>query len=407
MRVDIFGGEDSGRVHEFLDDLEDQCVELGIELETAGRGTTAPGSRADVTVVFADKQRVWTSTEEQILDALVAAQAAILPVIDTAKHAKYIPGKVRQRNAFQTRIYGSSWTAGLVDEVLSKAWLRRDTRKIFISYKRTDSECIATQVFDTLTSLGCECFLDDVSIRKGVDFQRELIWWLNDADLLLVLLSPNYPSSRWCMEEIAFAQARFIGILTVEWPSGIYGSSPSILFPGIRPGASPPVILQGTTEDQRIKLALRDFEGGDEESSRISRPSEQSLRQRAIDRIVAGSARQRAVAIRQRLDNLIPLARTVLPAKGPVSLASTFGDLTFVDERNQRNFVRVLPFRPDPESIRRARTDAQGYQVAGCLYSECDPKDARAEALRWLANRPHNDSSALTRLWACIGDKLV
>ncbi len=129
----------------------------------------------------------------------------------------------------------------------------------------------------------------------------------------------------------------------------------------------------------------------------------------ALARVVALCARQRTVGIRQRLDNLIPLARRVLPGAVPVTGTSSPGDLTFSDAKGQSSFIRVVPFRPRAETIWQACGDGAKHGVSGCFYAENDPNDMRARALRWLANgkRPTDPARSDGWVWACFGDTVL
>ena len=409
MRVQIFGGGGRSGSPEFIQKLKTQCRELGAPLKVTNGSIGRTLSRgAGVAVVFCGHAKGWTAREQQDLAELVTLEASVLPVIDDADAAQYLPPVLRPINAFKKSDYRDGWAQGLVDELLGIAWQRRRMRKVFISYRRVDSAPVANQLFDRFIGLGYETFLDDASIDRGVDFQRELKWWLNDADLLIVLFSPNFPQSKWCMEEIAFAQARGIGILAVEWPKQPLGKGASVQSSGVR-GFSAPGVLDGTTPDQRIQLAPGDFSRAGKTPGRERSFVGRELTEAGRERIVASCTRQRTIAIRQRLDNLIPFARELLPARGKVRHAARLGDLQFPDLNGKRHFVRVLPFRPRPETVHQAFADAAGYQIAGCLYAECDLADLRSVALRWLANttrttlRPPSES----RVWAYCADVLL
>lgn len=125
-------------------------------------------------VVFASRSTKWDDWHAEALKQLVADAEPVLPVIDQASDAQYMSAALQPINAFKKSDYGGTWAASLVDEVLGIAWLRRRTRKVFISYKRIDSGEIANQIYHCFNSLGYEVFLDDASIERGVDFQREL-----------------------------------------------------------------------------------------------------------------------------------------------------------------------------------------------------------------------------------------
>jgi hypothetical protein len=242
-------------------------------------------------------------------------------------------------------------------------------------------------------------FLDDVSIEKGVDFQHELKWWLNDADVVVMLFTPNFENSQWCMEEVQFARASSIGLLAVEWP-------PIATAPG---ALTTPRVVDGVDADQRLQLKDTDFVGGS------ALPWGQAqLTNDALLEVVAHCARQRAIAIRQRLDDLVPLATEVLAGKNKLSAeGSTPGDYSF-SRGKDRYFVRILPFRPDAKCLHEAFQASVGstpaYDYVGCMYSEFDAQDKRAKAMNWLAQCERGQGaapSAQLRVWACVGDKVI
>ena len=95
----------------------------------------------------------------------------------------------------------------------------RQTRKLFISYRRTDSAKIANQLFDALNRRNYDTFLDDYSIAAAQDFQEELNHRLSDCDVLIQLYTENFSKSQWCQEEITNANQKRIGVLAIIWPN--------------------------------------------------------------------------------------------------------------------------------------------------------------------------------------------
>ena len=413
MDVEIHeSGTTPGRALAFKSVLTEQCGRLGVELRLRPQvvGPGSPGGQR-VALVFAERGSSWTSRQTAIFERLLRDGVSVLPVIPDPPAARFIPPALAHVNAFVRRSFGKHWSESLVDEVLGLAWLRRRTRKVFISYRRIDSGKIAAQLYERFNYLGYETFLDEASVRRGLDFQRELKWWLNDADLLLVLASPRFPLSQWCMEELTFCQQRFIGMAAIQWPREIYAGDRRLEFPQVGRKATPPVIAQAAMSDQQLTLRPVDFRGIPASWSRLRRPDlpSRELTAAALDRVIAMCAKQRTVAIRQRLDDLIPLARSMLAAGDSVVRTRELGDLSIRDKRGNRSFVRVLPFRPQPESLHRSYVDGAGYQVAGCFYAENDPQDARAEALRWLTSgiRAPGRRQPKGKLWACCGGVLL
>lgn len=410
MKVEILSRNANDGIPAFEQLLREQCERLGIVPKLRRGVSVRGGSRRRIVIVFIDRSNRWPR-HEATFERLLEAGVAVLPVVADPRSARYMPRSLSHINAFVKRFFARAWSACLVDEVLSMLWLRRRTPKVFISYKRIDSGPIASQLYDRFSRLGYETFLDEASVQRGADFQRELKWWLNDADLLVVLASPRFPLSKWCMEEVSFCQQRHIGIAAIEWPDEIYGKRPGLRFPQVRPSTPKPAIVGRTMPDQEFMLRRADFVGVPAAVAAGANPQlpTRELSDNALDRLIAHCARQRTISIQQRLEELIPLARRVLPASGRVVHAGDFGDLAFRDRRGKQSFVRVLPFRPRPENIHDACAVGVGYYAAGCFYEENDPQDPRARALRWLGNGIRRPSTKLSesRIWATCGGFLL
>jgi len=109
-----------------------------------------------------------------------------------------------------------------LDTVLSVALeivgLLHRQRRVFVSYRRTDSREAAVQLHDELSGRGFDVFLDTHDIRPGADFQEMLWHRLVDCDVMIVLDTKNYLDSKWTPQEIGRAQALGVQILRVVWP---------------------------------------------------------------------------------------------------------------------------------------------------------------------------------------------
>jgi hypothetical protein len=86
--------------------------------------------------------------------------------------------------------------------------LLRRQRRIFVSYRRTESRDAALQIHDLLMRKGFDVFLDTHDIRPGEPFQDVLWHKLCDSDVLIMLDTPTYFESRWTREEIGRARAK-------------------------------------------------------------------------------------------------------------------------------------------------------------------------------------------------------
>lgn len=96
--------------------------------------------------------------------------------------------------------------------------LLRKNRKIFISYKRSESSNIAIQLYEALEANNFDVFLDTHSVDKGEHFQEELWHRMTDCDVLLMLNTKEFLKSEWCEKELVKAHIKRIGIVHLIWP---------------------------------------------------------------------------------------------------------------------------------------------------------------------------------------------
>ena len=366
--------------------LTAQCYALGVSCRI-GPAETGPIEPDELVIYFGAPRGSNDPSIRQRLQALVDAGNAILPVLEAPTSAsQHLPREILQLNAFSLSRYAAgTWQNALVDEVLSLQWLPRRLRKIFISYRRVDSEAIARQLFERFTADRFEVFLDDVTIPPGQDFQKELKWWLNDADMVLLLVSPNLEDSKWVLEEITFAKLASIGLLGVRWPEAIYGG-----------GRTEPLVAETLDPDQQWRLPLL--------LGNAANPKEQTLPANAIEELVGLVHLHRARGLRQRLVSLLPLAQQALASEYRVSSGARLGDLELEHlQSRDRVLARVLPFRPTTDSIyglhQEAGGNAQPPQGIGLFYDENDPHDRRFAALRWLLEGSRHGTPGYYRLW--------
>lgn len=152
----------------------------------------------------------------EILQVLLTNGDAIMPVFfKEGNFENEIPKVIRQMNG---KLYASDEVDKFVNYALESLRLLRQTRKLFISYRRVDSAKVANQLFDALNRRNYDTFLDDYSIAAAQDFQEELNHRLSDCDVLIQLYTENFSKSKWCQEEITNANQKRIGVLAIIWP---------------------------------------------------------------------------------------------------------------------------------------------------------------------------------------------
>ena len=143
----------------------------------------------------------------------LADNVSALPIVnDPAEFNQVIPKDLHSINAFD---FGKNGAEGLKNYILKFFGIINQTKKIFISYRRTETSAVAHQLFDVLQQKGYYPFLDCVSIETGVPFQEYLRNELADADVFVYLNSPDYKNSQYTLEEKDCAQKMNMGIVQV------------------------------------------------------------------------------------------------------------------------------------------------------------------------------------------------
>lgn len=142
----------------------------------------------------------------------------VLPVASLASNvSSEIPAGLRNLNCvFYRGPGGADRVFGALFECLGM--LPRQ-RRVFLSYRRSESTPVAVQLFAELSARQYDVFLDTHSVDTSVDFQESLWHNLCDVDVLLMLDSPTYFDSRWTAAEYGRALAKGIGVLRVQWPT--------------------------------------------------------------------------------------------------------------------------------------------------------------------------------------------
>lgn len=96
--------------------------------------------------------------------------------------------------------------------------LLRRSRRLFISYRRSETRGVAIQLYETLEAHGFDVFLDTHSVRPGEPFQEVLWHRLADTDVVVLLDSPGFINNHWTAAELAQANSTNIQILQLVWP---------------------------------------------------------------------------------------------------------------------------------------------------------------------------------------------
>lgn len=117
-------------------------------------------------------------------------------------------------------------------------------RRVFVSYRRSDSRDAALQLFEELSARQFDVFLDTHSVGVATDFQAMLWHRLCDSDVVVMLDTPGFFESRWTRAEWGRATDKHISMLQVLWP-GHKPSRYSTL-------ATPMQLVEGDLVDKRF-----------------------------------------------------------------------------------------------------------------------------------------------------------
>lgn len=158
------------------------------------------------------------SVDVDAVNQLEAAKVPIVPVVEKGKSVTAaVPHEIAHTNACLIDV-GDDTLEALASVSLEVLGLLHRQRRIFISYRRTDSREAALQLFDELSSRGFDVFLDTHDIRPAEAFQEMLWHRLSDCDVTVMLDTKDYFGSKWTAQELGRSQALGIQILRIVWP---------------------------------------------------------------------------------------------------------------------------------------------------------------------------------------------
>jgi hypothetical protein len=129
-----------------------------------------------------------------------------------------LPKSIGHINALSSRYTDADWER-IVSLVLENLRLLRSERRLFISYKRSESQSIAIQLYEHFDKAGFDVFLDTRSVPYGSDFQSILWHRMADSDVVVLLNTPDFGASYWTQQELSQANATNIQILHLLWPN--------------------------------------------------------------------------------------------------------------------------------------------------------------------------------------------
>ncbi|WP_220377466.1 toll/interleukin-1 receptor domain-containing protein [Paraburkholderia sp. BL6669N2] len=290
---------------------------------------------------------------EECLRRLVNHNIPIVPVASTSSaFTKEFPRVLAPLNGLTV---DQSDAAALARALLECASLLPRQRRVFLSYRRTESTEAALQLYAALSARLYDVFLDTHGIYPGQHFQEVLWQRLYDSDVLLFLDTPGYFESRWTSAEFGKAQWRGIPVLRAAWP--------------------------GVAMDVRAQLAVThsldasDFVGA---TGQLTKTAEQSICE-SVE-----SLRTRSVTARyQQL--VSTLAASVQRGGGRVEGASLRRSLIVSTPSGQKVAVYPTLGVPTTYTLHDATLDGHTPPVA-VLYEEGESEEREWHAhMKWIS----------------------
>ena len=214
----IFLGDIRNKVYEEITQVFFQKIkDLGIQqdaIEVICASNIKKYSNKQPAFAFYIGSKNNPNVDVNILELLIKNGDVIFPIY-FEKFEKEIPEVIKCMNGI---LYTSEKVDFVVNCALESFKLLRKSRRVFISYKRSESTGVAQQLFDLLIKNGFDPFLDSYSIRAADNFQEELLHRMTDSDVLIQLYTTDFFESKWCKIEVEEANLKQIGVIVLLWP---------------------------------------------------------------------------------------------------------------------------------------------------------------------------------------------
>jgi len=322
--------------------------------------TEYSGNQPAFVIYFGDVNGKFKNLD--IIQILLKDGTMILPVFfEQNFFEKHIPEIIRGQNGL---LYDKSKDEKIINLALESFELLRSSRKVFVSYRRSESSSVAIQLYEALERNNFDVFLDTHSIKQGEIFQDELWHRMTDCDVLVLLNTKDFLGSRWCKEEIAEASAKQIGIVQLVWPDHELEKMAEVCFP--------------------IQLDKKHFENEDYEDKDVAK-----LKKQFVDDLVQNVESIRARNLAARQDNLITeFTNIALKYKKKVNLQPERFITEELTDTKKRIFIPTIGI---PQSMNCYQShelinQINEYEVESIhlIYDDLRIRDKWLKHLEWL-----------------------
>jgi hypothetical protein len=285
-----------------------------------------------------------------VLRDLRATAVVVIPVVeDLEEYTAQTPPELHPVNGFAAAKDDGNFD-DLANLVLENLGLLRRTRRLFISYKRTESSTEALELRHALDARGYDVFLDTHSVPRGDDFQEVLWQRMADSDVVVLLDTPGFLASRWTKEELAQAQAMTIGIVQVIWPKHDRADYTELCEP--------------------VYLEPEDFKTGG------------GLILDALTRILVAVEKLRARSVAARHNNIV---REFCDAAAIAHVPTVVQPERYISARTTRGQVIAIPAVGVPDALRYHEASVRLGDASGSATTVVLIYDQRGLRPRWCA----------------------
>lgn len=217
----IVMGRLDDRADHVKDLIKDRIADLGLDPSVIGFVTEAEAGSIDLrlpTIATFYGYEDCDQANHPLAAELIENSSLVVTVVTNLKRVSCeVPENLRHINAIEAVLPDGNFDR-IVSLILEGFRLLRRERRLFISYKRDDSQAAANQLYDALDARGFDVFIDTRTVPPGVDFQAELWHRLADSDVVILIDTPGFRASRWTVEELTQANATNVQILHLLWP---------------------------------------------------------------------------------------------------------------------------------------------------------------------------------------------
>jgi hypothetical protein len=293
------------------------------------------GNQPTYTIYFGSQSGNFQDLDK--IERLLNEGNIILPIFHNSFTAE-IPEILGNQNGLR---YTANEKDKIVNLILESFGKLRNTRKVFISYRRDQSTSVAIQLYEALERNNFDVFLDTHSIKQGEPFQDELWHRMTDCDVIVLLNTEGFLERKWCKEEIAEASAKQIGVLQLVWPNHTLEKMAEVCVP--------------------INLKSEDFL-----DSNFTEKDTSKLTQEMVLQIVQQAESLRARNLASRQDSLITNFLNIAKKYGK---AMTVQPQRFITENINENKRRIfipsvgIPQSTDYNQSSELKKEIQEYSV--------------------------------------------